>query len=430
MRIYDIIMNKKYGKVLSKEEIIFAVNGFVDGTVADYQMSSLLMAICCKGFNEQETFDLTETMLYSGDIIDLSEFANFTVDKHSTGGVGDKTSLIISPIVASLGGKVAKLSGRGLAHTGGTIDKLESINGFNVNLTREQFINQVKEIGVAIVSPTENIVPADKKIYALRDATATVDCIPLIAASIMSKKLASGSKNIVLDVKYGNGAFMKDEFEAIKLANIMVKIGQHFNRKVTAIITDMNKPLGCAIGNKLEVQEAIEILKYNKNNNLRDVCITLASEMISQLPIDIKNPKEEVQKVLQNGKAYEKFKEWITTQGGDITDAKSINNSKYIIEIKSKKEGFLHNISAIDIGTLALQLGAGRNKKEDSIDYDAGIILKKQCGDFVENGETLCVLYTNKEDFNEKINIEKYLDIFDIKETEPEKQSPICAIIK
>ena len=351
MRIYDIIMNKKYEKTLSKEEISFAVNGFVNGIVADYQMSSLLMAICCKGFNEQETFDLTETMLYSGDIIDLSEFANFTVDKHSTGGVGDKTSLIISPIVASLGGKVAKLSGRGLAHTGGTIDKLESIKGFNVNLTREQFINQVKNVGMAIVSPTENIVPADKKIYALRDATATVDCIPLIAASIMSKKLASGSKNIVLDVKYGNGAFMKDEFEAIKLANTMVKIGQHFNRKVTAVITDMNKPLGSAIGNKLEVQEALDVLKNNKQNNLRDVCVTLATEMISQLPIEIDNPKEAVEEVLKNGKAYEKFKEWINAQGGDITDTKSINNSKYKIEIKSNKEGFLHSISAIDIGT-------------------------------------------------------------------------------
>ena len=387
------------------------------------------MAICCKGFNEQETFDLTETMLHSGDIIDLSEFANFTVDKHSTGGVGDKTSLIISPIVASLGGKVAKLSGRGLAHTGGTIDKLESINGFNVNLTREQFINQVKEIGMAIVSPTENIVPADKKIYALRDATATVDCIPLIAASIMSKKLASGSKNIVLDVKYGNGAFMKDEFEAIKLANIMVKIGQHFNRKVTAVITDMNKPLGSAIGNKLEVQEALDILKNNKKNNLRDVCVTLATEMINQLPIKIENPQKEVEDVLQNGKAYEKFKEWITAQGGDISDTKSINNSKYKIEIKSNKEGFLHSISAIDIGTLALLLGAGRNKKEDNIDYDAGIVLKKQCGDFVENGETLCVLYTNKEELSQ-IQSKDCMYIFDIQESKPEKQNPICAIVK
>ena len=429
MRIYDIITNKKYGKVLSKEEIEFAVNGFVDGTVADYQMSSLLMAICCKGFNEQETFDLTEVMLHSGDIIDLSDFADLTVDKHSTGGVGDKTSLIISPIVASLGGKVAKLSGRGLAHTGGTIDKLESINGFNVNLTREQFINQVNNIGVAIISPTENIVPADKKIYALRDATATVDCIPLIAASIMSKKLASGSKNIVLDVKYGNGAFMKDEFEAIKLANTMVRIGNYFERKVTAVITDMNKPLGSAIGNKLEVQEALDILKNNKHNNLRDVCVTLATEMISQLPLNIENPKEAVEEAIKSGNAYSKFKEWIIAQGGDITNTKSINNSKYKIEIKSNKEGFLHSISAIDIGILALQLGAGRNKKEDSIDYDAGIILKKQCGDFVENGETLCVLYTNKDKFNE-IKDEDYMYIFDIKENEPEKQNPICAIVK
>ena len=268
-------------------------------------------------------------------------------------------------------------------------------------ITREQFINQVENVGMAIVSPTENIVPADKKIYALRDATATVDCIPLIAASIMSKKLASGSKNIVLDVKYGNGAFMKDETEAIKLANTMVKIGNYFERKVTAVITDMNKPLGSAIGNKLEVQEAIDVLKMNKQNNLRDVCVVLATEMISQLPLDIKNPKEAVEEAIKSGKAYNKFKEWITAQGGDITDTKSINNSKYKIEIKSNKEGFLHSISAIDIGTLALQLGAGRNKKEDNIDYDAGIILKKQCGDFVENGETLCVLYTNKDKFIE-----------------------------
>ena len=429
MRIYDIITKKKYGKILTREEIDFAVNGFVNGTVADYQMSSLLMAICCKGFNEQETFDLTEIMLHSGDIIDLSAFANLTVDKHSTGGVGDKTSLIISPIVASLGGKVAKLSGRGLAHTGGTIDKLESIKGFNVNLTREQFINQVENVGMAIVSPTENIVPADKKIYALRDATATVDCIPLIAASIMSKKLASGSKNIVLDVKYGNGAFMQDEFEAIKLANTMVKIGNYFERKVTAVITDMNKPLGSAIGNKLEVQEAIDVLKSNKQNNLRDVCVVLATEMISQLPLDIKNPKETVEEAIKSGKAYNKFKEWITAQGGDITDTKSINNSKYKIEIKSNKKGFLHSISAIDIGTLALQLGAGRNKKEDNIDYDAGIILKKQCGDFVENGETLCVLYTNKDEFT-KMKNDNFMHIFEICETEPEKQNPICAIVK
>ena len=429
MRIYDIITNKRYGKILTREEIYFAVNGFVDGTIADYQMSALLMAICCKGFNEQETFDLTEVMLHSGDIIDLSAFDNLTVDKHSTGGVGDKTSLIISPIVASLGGKVAKLSGRGLAHTGGTIDKLESIAGFNVNLTKEQFFTQVKDIGMAIISPTENIVPADKKIYALRDATATVDCIPLIAASIMSKKLASGSKNIVLDVKYGNGAFMKDEAEAIKLANVMVKIGNYFNRKTTAVITDMNKPLGSAIGNKLEIQEAIEILKNNKHNNLRDVCVVLATEMISQLPLEFENPREKVEDALKTGKAYEKFKEWIIAQGGDITDTKSINGSKYKIEIKSTKEGFLHSISAIDIGTLALSLGAGRNKKEDNIDYDAGIILKKQCGDFVENGETLCTLYTNKDEFT-KIKNSEFMHIFEISETAPEKQNPICATIK
>lgn len=429
MRIYDIITKKKYGGTLTKNEIEFAVNGFVNGTIADYQMSSLLMAICCRGFTEQETFDLTDIMLHSGDIIDLDKFGNLTVDKHSTGGVGDKTSLIISPIVASVGGKVAKLSGRGLAYTGGTIDKLESIKGFNVNLSREQFINQVDKIGVAIVSPTENIVPADKKIYALRDATATVDCIPLIASSIMSKKLASGSKNIVLDVKFGNGAFMKDEESAIKLAELMVKIGKNFNRNVTAVITDMNKPLGFAVGNTLEVQEAINILKNKTHNNLRDVCIALATEMIKLLPLCIENVQTAVESVLNDGTAYNKFQEWIYAQGGNLDSINKQNGCKHKIEIKSNKEGFLHNISAIDIGTLSLNLGAGRNKKEDIIDYNAGIILKKQCGDFVENGETLCELYTNKDTFLENYKEENVLDYFDIKETESEKENLIYTII-
>ena len=397
MNVINIIKKKKRNEELSKGEIEFVVNEYTKGSIPDYQMSALLMAICINGMNERETFDLTMAMLHSGDIMDLSRINGITVDKHSTGGVGDKTTLIIAPIVAALGGRVAKMSGKGLGHTGGTIDKLESIEGVRTILTEEEFFKQVNEIGVAVISQTVNLAPADKKIYALRDVTATVESIPLIASSVMSKKIASGTDGIVLDIKVGSGAFMKDVQSATELANEMIKIGKSANKKVIALITNMDIPLGKNIGNYLEVKEAIEVLSGGGPEDLKEICIQLASYMLMICNgKDINVIRHEVEECLQNGKALEKFKQMIIMQGGKENCLDTSFEAKYKKEVLSTKRGYIVNMNTEKIGEVSSMLGAGRKTKDDILDYTAGIILNKKIGDYVEENEVLATLYSSK----------------------------------
>lgn len=394
MNIIDIIIKKKNKEELTEEEIQYVVNSFVSGEIKDYQMSSLLMAIVINGMTDNEVIFLTKYMMLSGSILDLSNLSN-VVDKHSTGGVGDKTTLIISPIVASLDCKVAKMSGRGLGYTGGTIDKLESIPGFNVNLTKEEFIKEIEDIGMAITSQTSDIALADKKIYALRDVTGTTESIPLIASSIMSKKIASGSKNLVLDIKVGEGALIKNIEDARHLANLMIKIGKENNMKVICLLTNMNIPLGNNIGNSLEVLEALNTLYYVPNNNLTNLCIELASYMVELgLNISYEESKQKVLEVFNNKKAYNKLLEFVKYQNGDIT---KLPKSSNIYEVKSEKEGYLTNLHSLEIAKLSSNLGSGRKTKEDKIDYSAGIIINKNINDKINIGDTILTLYTNKE---------------------------------
>lgn len=394
MNIIDIIIKKKNKEELTEEEIQYVVNNFVSGEIKDYQMSSLLMAIVINGMTDNEVIFLTKYMMLSGSILNLSNLSN-VVDKHSTGGVGDKTTLIISPIVASLDCKVAKMSGRGLGYTGGTIDKLESIPGFNVNLTKEEFIKEIEDIGMAITSQTSDIALADKKIYALRDVTGTTESIPLIASSIMSKKIASGSKNLVLDIKVGEGALIKNIEDARHLANLMIKIGKENNMKVICLLTNMNIPLGNNIGNSLEVLEALNTLYYVPNNNLTNLCIELASYMVELgLNISYEESKQKVLEVLNNKKAYNKLLEFVKYQNGDIT---KLPKSSNIYEVKSEKEGYLTNLHSLEIAKLSSNLGSGRKTKEDKIDYSAGIIINKNINDKINIGDTILTLYTNKE---------------------------------
>ena len=392
MNIIEIINKKRLGKILTKEEINYAVNGYLSGEVKDYQMSSLLMAIVLKGLTDHEIITLTEIMLNSGEKLDLSNLGS-VVDKHSTGGVGDKTTLIVSPIVASCGARVAKMSGKGLGHTGGTIDKLESIPGFKVNLDEQTFLEQVKKVGLAIVSQTANLVPADKKIYALRDVTGTVESIPLIASSIMSKKIASGANNLVIDVKVGRGALIKNLKDARKLAHLMIKIGSSHQIKVVCLLTNMDIPLGNNIGNALEVREAEEVL-HGKKGNLTDLCIEIAAQMVHlSLNISVADAKKLVQENLKNGSAYQKFLEFIKAQQGDIN---ALPESTYHYEVKSTKKGYINDINALTLGELSMQLGAGRMNLTEKLDYGAGITLKKEVGDMVEVGDTIMILHTNQ----------------------------------
>lgn len=397
--IYDVINKKKHGYPLTRDEIHFAVEEYSEGRMPDYQMSALLMAICIRGMNTEEVASLTEAMAHSGRMVCLSEFENLSVDKHSTGGVGDKTTLIVAPLVAAVGCKVAKMSGRGLGHTGGTIDKLEAIPGFSTSLSESEFIEQVKEIGVAVIGQSEGIAPADKKIYALRDVSATVDSIPLIASSVMSKKLASGAKNIVLDVKCGSGAFMKTEEDARALARAMIDIGEAHGRKVSALITSMQQPLGYAIGNAIEVSESIDVLCGGGPEDLRLVSLELASLMTAAaLGYTPDEAMSICENALNSGAALEKFKEWISHQGGDVSvvENRSVMQSpKYSHAILSKKDGFIGSINAEGIGLCAVELGAGRLKKEDKIDYSAGIMLSKKVGDKVKAGELIATLYSS-----------------------------------
>ena len=393
MNIIDIINKKRLGKILTEKEIEYVVNGYVNGNIPDYQMSSLLMAIVLKGMTEHEIITLTKYMLNSGERIDLSGLEH-VVDKHSTGGVGDKTTLIIGPIVASLGCSLAKMSGKGLGHTGGTIDKLESIPKFRVNLSDKEFIDNVKKIGISIVSQTSNLVPADKKIYALRDVTGTVESNALIASSIMSKKIASGSKNLVIDIKVGKGALIKTKKDAKELAKLMIKIGKAHDMKVICILSNMDIPLGNNIGNSLEVQEVIDVLKNNKNGNLRDLCIELSSYMASLgLNISYKEAKNKVLDSLESGKAYKKFREFVRNQGGNTI---FLPKSRYTYEVKSNQSGYINNIDALFLGQLSMKLGAGRESLNDNLDYGAGIVLNKNLGDYVKKDETIMTLHTNK----------------------------------
>ncbi len=418
MTIIDIITKKKNKEELTYEEIKYAVDGYINGNIKDYQMSSLLMAITIQGMTEKETFDLTEIMLNSGEKINLEKIQP-VVDKHSTGGVGDKTTLILAPLVAACGVNIAKMSGRGLGFTGGTIDKLESIPGFNTSIDINEFKEQIKKIHVAIVGQMGNLVPADKKIYALRDVTGTVESIPLIASSIMSKKLASGASTIVIDVKVGNGALMKTESDAKRLARLLVKIGKQHNKKVVCFITDMDEPLGYAIGNSLEVLESINTLIGKGPKDLTYLVLNLATYMVSLAKnISLEDANKEVIENLYNGNAYKKFQELVKNQNGNLN---KIKISKRIISIKSKKEGYIKNINALELGEIARIIGAGRLNKEDKIDFEVGIVLNKKVGDKVKKDEELLKLYINEKTIEE----EKILNCFTITR---EKQEPIKLI--
>ncbi|MFC5559601.1 pyrimidine-nucleoside phosphorylase [Ureibacillus thermophilus] len=406
MRMVDIIEKKRDGKELSTEEIQFFVKGYTEGTIPDYQAASLLMAIYFQDMTERERTDLTMAMVESGDTIDLSLIEGIKCDKHSTGGVGDKVTLCLSPMVAACGVPVAKMSGRGLGHTGGTIDKLESIPGFQVELTSEQFIQQVNDIKMAVVSQSGNLTPADKKIYALRDVTGTVPSIPLIASSIMSKKIASGADAIVLDVKVGEGAFMKTVKEAEELAHAMVTIGNRVGRKTIAILSDMSQPLGYAVGNALEVKEAIDVLKGEGPEDVKELCLTLGSYMVflSGKAPSIEKAREMLKDVLNSGKGLETFKAFIKAQGGNtaiVDHPKLLPQAKYKIEIPAEQSGYIKKIVANEIGVAAMLLGAGRETKDSAIDLSVGIVLNKKVGDFVEKGETLATIYSNKENIEE-----------------------------
>lgn len=433
MQMIDIIAYKKHGLKLSNEEIHYFVDGYVKDLIPDYQVSALLMAICFNGMDKDEIACLTHEMMYSGEVVDLSHILGKKVDKHSTGGVGDKTTLVLTPLVASCGAKVAKMSGRGLGHTGGTLDKLDSIPGFNTQLSDEQFKKQVNEIGLAVIGQTKELVPADKKLYALRDVTATVDSIPLIASSIMSKKLATGSDCICLDVKFGSGAFFNDPEDARKLAKTMVNIGKSLNRDTKALLTNMDEPLGFAIGNILEVKEAVNTLLNKGPKDLKELCLEAGSVMLVQSGLfsDKKEAKKELVKHLEDGRAFAKFKEFIKAQGGDISYIDNLDKfplAKHIVEIKASKEGYVNKIVAIELGEVAMKLGAGRKTKDDKIDYSAGIIIHKKCGDYVKVNDVIATIHTNVSNYNDYLDeikhafvIEKekgkyYPTIYDIEE--------------
>ncbi|MCV3753271.1 thymidine phosphorylase [Mycoplasma enhydrae] len=413
MRIIDIIEKKANGFELSKDEIEFTINNYVAGNIPDYQISSLLMAIRLNSLNEIETSHLTSAMMHSGDVVDWSYLNRNIVDKHSTGGVGDKVSIALCPILASLGLTVAKMSGRGLGHTGGTLDKLESIEGYNISLSDKEFKEIVEKHNIAIIGQNEKLVPADKKIYALRDVTATVESIPLIASSIMSKKLATGSNCILLDVKCGNGAFMKNLNKAKELGNLMIKIGKALGRKIAVEITNMEKPLGRAIGNKIEILEAINTLKGLGPSDFSEIVYSSGATLLvlTQKAKDEKEARQMIDKVIRNGEALNKFNEWISAQSGNVKSVYNNNwfNPKFKYEIKSEKEGYLKINSAIEFGLVAMKLGAGRTKKEDLIDYEAGILLNKTTNDYVNIGDTLFTMYSST-----KINTELANDLLNV----------------
>ena len=406
MRMVDLIEKKRDGFELSTEEIQFIVTGYTKGEIADYQMSAFLMAVYFKNMTERERADLTIAMANSGDQIDLSAIDGIKVDKHSTGGVGDTTTLVLGPLVAACGVPVAKMSGRGLGHTGGTIDKLEAIEGFHVEISSEEFIKQVNDIKLAVVGQSGNLTPADKKLYALRDVTATVNSIPLIASSIMSKKIAAGADAIVLDVKTGEGAFMKTEEDARELAHAMVGIGNSTGRKTMAIISDMSQPLGFAIGNALEVKEAIETLQGKGPEDLTELCLVLGSQMVvvGGKAETLEEARGMLEEVIANGKALEVMKQFIEAQGGNpavVDDMDLLPQAKFVTEVPSEQDGYISFMEADEIGTAAMVLGAGRATKESEIDLAVGIVLNKKVGDRVEKGESIATIYSNTEELAE-----------------------------
>ncbi|MPQ42743.1 pyrimidine-nucleoside phosphorylase [Clostridium tarantellae] len=407
MRMYDLILKKRNGGELSKNEINFIVDNYTKGSIPDYQMAALLMAIYFQKMNARETSDLTMAMVNSGDVLDLSKIEGVKVDKHSTGGVGDTTTLVLAPMVASLGIPVAKMSGRGLGHTGGTIDKLESFEGFSVEMSKEKFIDNVNKIKIAVAGQTGDLAPADKKIYALRDVTATVDNISLIASSIMSKKIAAGADAIVLDVKVGDGAFMKTPEMAKELAEEMVSIGKNVGRKTVAVISDMDQPLGFAIGNALEVEEAIETLRGNGPKDLLELCLTLGSNMVvlSGHAKDEAEARKMLEKSIASGIALKKLKEFVNAQGGDasvIDDTSKLPKAKYIIPVKSEQDGIVSKINAENIGLVAMELGAGRATKDSIIDLAVGIVLNKKRGDKLKKGDIIAYVHANDLNKGEK----------------------------
>ena len=410
MRMVDIIKKKRNGASLSREEIVFFINGYTTDTIPDYQASALLMAIYYKGMTPEEQAHLTMAIVESGDQIDLSTINGVKVDKHSTGGVGDTTTLILVPLVAACGVPVAKMSGRGLGHTGGTLDKLEAIEGFHIELTSNDFVKQVNELKLAIIGQSKNLTPADQKLYSLRDVTATVDSIPLIASSIMSKKIAAGADAIVLDVKTGDGAFMKSKEDALVLAKSMVEIGNRVGRKTMAIISDMSQPLGYAIGNSLEVIEAIETLKGKGPKDLTELCLVLGSQMlvVGEKADTLEEGREMLERVIKDGSALELFGTLIEAQGGNpaiIHDTTLLPTAKYKIDIQAAKSGYVTSMGANDIGVAAMLLGAGRADKDDEIDLSVGIILKKKIGDSVQQGEVLAEIYSNTEEVQQSATL-------------------------
>jgi pyrimidine-nucleoside phosphorylase len=406
MRMVDLIEKKRDGQELSAEEINFIIAGYTNGSIPDYQVSALTMAIFFKGMTEQERADLTLAMVESGDQIDLSQIEGIKVDKHSTGGVGDTTTLVLGPLVAALGVPVAKMSGRGLGHTGGTIDKLEAVKGFHVEIENDEFINLVNKNKIAIIGQSGNLTPADKKLYSLRDVTATVDSIPLIASSIMSKKIAAGADAIVLDVKTGAGAFMKTLDDSRELARAMVQIGNNVGRRTMAVISDMSQPLGFAIGNALEVKEAIDTLKGEGPEDLTELCLTLGSHMVylAKRANTLAEARVLLENAIKDGSALEKLKVFLSAQGGDaqvVDDPSKMLQAKYTFEVDAKEDGFVSAIVADEVGTAAMLLGAGRATKESVIDLAVGLVLRKKIGDQVKKGDSLVTIYSNFEEVSE-----------------------------
>lgn len=433
MRAYDIIAKKRDGKKLTLSELEFMVNGFVKEEIPDCQMAAFLMACYIKGLDIEETASLTQVMASSGEQVDLSSISGVKVDKHSTGGVGDKTTLVLAPLVAAAGVPVAKMSGRSLGHTGGTLDKLESIPGYKINLSMEEFVGQVLRIGLAVIGAGENINPADKKIYALRDVTATVSSLPLIASSIMSKKIAGGAEAIILDVKVGSGAFMKSQKEAKKLAKLMEDIGKKAERKTVAVITNMDEPLGFAVGNALEVKESIETLKGNGPSDLTELCFELGAHMIVLAGISDKldEAKLILKDVLASGRALDKFAQWIVAQGGDgsVTESyRCLPQAKIVSDYLAKENGYIFSVNAEEVGRAAMILGAGRESKEDKVDLAVGLVFKKKVGDYAEKGEVLVEIYAN--DMDELDQADTIIDnAINISKTRPEKKPLILEVV-
>ena len=430
MNILDIIAKKRDGKRLEKEEIEYFVQGYTDGEITDYQAAALVMAIYINGMDYEETKDLTLAMAHSGEMLDLSDISDNIIDKHSSGGVGDKITLIVMPIIASLGIPVAKMSGRGLGITGGTIDKLESIPGFRTDLSIDEFKSNIKQIGISLIGQTGNLTPADKKLYALRDTISCVDCVPLIASSIMSKKMAAGAKKLVLEVTCGSGAFMETKEDAENLSRMMKKIGDLAGIETVCVITNMDQPIGKNVGNSLEVEEATRALKGNMPEDIREIVLCLASHIVrlSGICNDSDEIRQMILENIQNGKAYQKFVELVKMQGGNTEYLENIEEAQYLVEVTADEEGYVTRLDAETIGKASMKLGAGRMKKTDEIDHTCGIVLEKKIGDYVYFGETLGFIHSNRQDILEEVE-EEFKSAYTIEEDEPEEYEDILNVI-